>query len=547
VATTYTYQDSRGWLTDIDTLAGSTVLQDINYAHDDAGRITATSSSVSGESWSYGYDDMDRLLSADNVNNNALDQNFTYDSVGNLTSNSLIGTYTYPAPGSARTHAVTATPLGSYGYDANGSMTSAAGDTLTYDGENRLVSVNSVQFVYGPDGARLKKINGASTTIYLGADIEIVGSTTIKYLPGDARRAGLSTTTWVSRDNLSSFRVESDGTGAVAWRANYRPYGERLITVAGVAESKGYIGERHDDETGLLYLNARYYDPVLARFVQADPSDPSQPGVGPNRYAYALGNPIAAIDPSGLSFGSWWPGGPVDFGTGIGYTSGAVPNGLSVNMSALSIGDYATSALNITKQMFEPYYDAYQNFVVAPLQYALTPIAESPLGDPGFYASIQGLGPPGWVLGGSGEAFAVSLRAFVGYSEALESGVWALGPAIRGLEIERALGGNLPSNFPVIDRFANGIATSIKSVDLNAAAYQDASRLTSLLNSYIDKVANFSGGRVGTVSIQPGDFTGRALDLGVPNGMSTMQQSVLDQAVAYGAERGVAVNVYVFP
>jgi RHS repeat-associated protein len=308
VATTYTYQDSRGWLTDIDTLAGSTVLQDINYAHDDAGRITATSSSVSGESWSYGYDDMDRLLSADNVNNNALDQNFTYDSVGNLTSNSLIGTYTYPAPGSARPHAVTATPLGSYGYDANGSMTSAAGDTLTYDGENRLASVNSVQFVYGPDGARLKKIAGATTTIYLGADIEIVGSTTIKYLPGDARRAGLSTTTWVSRDNLSSFRIESDNTGAVAWRANYRPYGERLITVSGVSESKGYIGERHDDDTGLLYLNARYYDPVLARFIQADPSDPGQPGVGPNRYAYAGGNPIGAVDPSGLS--SEFPWGP---------------------------------------------------------------------------------------------------------------------------------------------------------------------------------------------------------------------------------------------
>jgi YD repeat-containing protein len=250
VATTYTYQDSRGWLTDIDTLAGSTVLQDIAYAHDDAGRITATTSSVSGESWVYGYDDMDRLLSADNTTNNALDQTFTYDSVGNLTSNSLIGTYTYPAPGSARPHGVTATPLGSYGYDANGSMTSAAGDTLAYDGENRLASVNSVQFVYGPDGTRLKKIAGATTTIYLGADIEIVGSTVIKYLPGDARRAGLTTTTWVSRDNLSSFRVESDNTGAVAWRANYRPYGERLVSVSGLAESKGYIGERLDDDTG---------------------------------------------------------------------------------------------------------------------------------------------------------------------------------------------------------------------------------------------------------------------------------------------------------
>jgi RHS repeat-associated protein len=196
---------------------------------------------------------------------------------------------------------VTGTPLGSYGYDANGSMISAAGDTLGYDGENRLVSVNAAQFVYGPDGARLKKTAGAATTLYLGSDIEIVGGTQIKYLPGDARRSGLSTTTWLHRDHLSSVRAETDNTGAVAFRANYRPYGEQLLSVSGVAESKAFIGERLDAETGLQYLNARYYDPVLARFIQADPSDPSQPGVGVNRYAYALGNPIGLLDPEVLS------------------------------------------------------------------------------------------------------------------------------------------------------------------------------------------------------------------------------------------------------
>jgi RHS repeat-associated protein len=157
-----------------------------------------------------------------------------------------------------------------------------------------------VQFVYGPDGARLKKTAGATTTLYLGADIEIVGGTQIKYLPGDARRSGLSTTTWLHRDHLSSVRAETDTTGAVAFRANYRPYGEQLVSVSGVAESKAFIGERLDAETGLQYLGARYYDPILARFIQADPSDPSQPGVGVNRYAYALGNPVGLMDPKGL-------------------------------------------------------------------------------------------------------------------------------------------------------------------------------------------------------------------------------------------------------
>jgi RHS repeat-associated protein len=62
---------------------------------------------------------------------------------------------------------------------------------------------------------------------------------------------------------------------------------------------KGYIGERLDDETGLLYLNARYYDPALARFISPDTLDPSEPGVGINRYAYADNDPINKSDPSG--------------------------------------------------------------------------------------------------------------------------------------------------------------------------------------------------------------------------------------------------------
>ena len=94
------------------------------------------------------------------------------------------------------------------GYDANGSLTAVPGDTLGYDGENRLVSVNAVQ-LDGLDGARLKKLAG-TTTLYLGPDIEIAGGQTVKYLPGDARRAGLSATTWLPhRDQLGSVRVET--------------------------------------------------------------------------------------------------------------------------------------------------------------------------------------------------------------------------------------------------------------------------------------------------------------------------------------------------
>jgi len=198
---------------------------------------------------------------------------------------------------------VTATPFGSYGYDANGNMTSAAGDTITYDGENRPVSVNAVTFAYGPDGERLKKTSGATTTLYLGSDTEIQGGVMTKYLPGDAKRAS-STTWWLHRDHLVSVRALTDATGAVVERSNYRPYGERLVTLGTVPESKGFIGERTDDETGLAYLHARYYDPQLGIFIQPDTLDPTVEGVGVNRYAYSFDDPINKSDPNGREFGT---------------------------------------------------------------------------------------------------------------------------------------------------------------------------------------------------------------------------------------------------
>lgn len=69
-------------------------------------------------------------------------------------------------------------------------------------------------------------------------------------------------------------------------------------------------------------------------------------------------------------------------------------------------------------------------------------------------------------------------------------------PVVRGEMIERQLGQNLHKNFPVIDRFQDGIATSIKSIDLNSATYQNPAKLTSVLTRYVDKVAEFKGGHM---------------------------------------------------
>jgi hypothetical protein len=108
---------------------------------------------------------------------------------------------------------------------------------------------------------------------------------------------------------------------------------------------------------------------------------------------------------------------------------------------------------------------------------------------------------------------------------------WQLGWAARGRYFDEQLGGNLPAGFRTIDRFVDGVATSIKSIDLNAATYQDAARLTYRLNDYIDRVATYDGGALGDTEVVSSAISGRALSLAIPKGSVTAVQRAAIEAV----------------
>jgi YD repeat-containing protein len=121
VVTANTYNNARGWLTRVLTAKGSTVLQDIAFTRDAAGRITAlTSAGRPADSWTYTYDDLDQLLTATNTGNPALSNTYTYDAAFNMTSNSQIGAYAYPGQGALAVRPNAALSAGPYAlnYDA---------------------------------------------------------------------------------------------------------------------------------------------------------------------------------------------------------------------------------------------------------------------------------------------------------------------------------------------------------------------------------------------------------------------------------------------
>jgi RHS repeat-associated protein len=92
--------------------------------------------------------------------------------------------------------------------------------------------------------------------------------------------------------------AEADAQGNIIARYDYRPYGG-VVSGQG-PDGPGYTGHVQDPETGLVYMQARYYDPATERFLSADPVMPS-PGnlFNFSRYDYANNNPIGNIDPDG--------------------------------------------------------------------------------------------------------------------------------------------------------------------------------------------------------------------------------------------------------
>ena len=142
---------------------------------------------------------------------------------------------------------------------------------------------------------------------------------------------------------------------------------------------------------------------------------------------------------------------------------------------------------------------------------------------------------------GVGVAGAFTTRA------ATSASPWLLKPFARGQAIETSLGQNLPKNFPVIDKFENGVATSIKSLDVNAASYQNAATLSRTLGGYIDDVAAFNGRSWAGVQISPGDILARGLDLAIPNAGNAAQQLVFQQSLLNAAAKSVALRILIVP
>ena len=321
----------------------------LGFDYDRVGNLRERADWITGLQETFVYDELNRLT---NVNGPA-PKVYAYDLTGNLTSKTDVGSYAYRTGGSTRPHAVTqiSLPLGgdivretSFNYDQNGSLThstwqerntqtqqivrSGPGHTVTWNSFNMPAQIqtagSNMHIHYGAEQQKSKRVQGNGTLVYplpnyekftrasdgliehrhtLYAGDRLIGQYTERSMGGNQ-------TYYFHQDHLGSIAVISDEAGVPVERHSHDAFGLRrnpdgLDDPSGTLTSAitriGYTGHEQLDNVRLIDMNARVYDPLVGRFLSADPTVPRPFDTqSHNRYSYAVNNPLSRVDFDGL-------------------------------------------------------------------------------------------------------------------------------------------------------------------------------------------------------------------------------------------------------
>jgi RHS repeat-associated protein len=302
-------------------------VQDFTYAYDYNGNVTRIIDEVRGGNYGrwMSYDGLDRLIDAGSCNfGGDCWHRFTYDALDNVKSWKLGGVkdyadYVYDAQNRLTSirNTAGATVMG-IDYDDQGNLKKKNGQIYEFDYGNRLRGVAGKEY-YRYDGLGRRIMNWrypvgtASFSQYsrsgqLTYQEDYHGSPTTAsehiYLAGsliatreNVRGVG-ATIKYQHTDALGSPVAVTNQAGTVIERNDYEPYG----AVIGQPNKNGigYTGHMMDGATGLTYMQQRYYDQSLGRFLSVDPVTANAANGGNfNRYKYAANNPYRFTDPDG--------------------------------------------------------------------------------------------------------------------------------------------------------------------------------------------------------------------------------------------------------
>ena len=261
---------------------------------------------------------------------------FSYDDIGNWTETSRTGnTYYYLTSNilNQYTDVSTVWPMNTWNptYDVDGNMlTGIMGWSYGWNGENRLISAENgdtrLEFSYDYMGRRFEKKVYTANVLTKHEKFVYDGYKLIQVLDAlnsDAvtmafawhpESTGLDTPFSMTYDGETYYYVTDgsknvmsliDAAGTKAAEYVYDPFGRLLSSTGELAEINPFrfSSEYHDDETGLVYYNYRYYSPELGRWISRDPIEEEG---GVNLYAMVGNNPVNERDFLGCSMSDWY-------------------------------------------------------------------------------------------------------------------------------------------------------------------------------------------------------------------------------------------------
>jgi RHS repeat-associated protein len=293
---------------------GTSTVASFDYSYDVADKLARTVSSVDGTS-NYSYDSTNQLTGASHTAQT--NEAYSYDANGNRTNsgygtgtnNQLLndGTYNYVYDGEGnrtRRTEISTGKVTEYVWDYRNRLTSV----LFKDGTG--VVTKTIEYIYDGNNQRIgKRIDGAVTERYvidrnqISLVFDAAGTQTHRYLYGTQIDQVLSDETptgmvWALADRLGTVSDLVDNSGNVVNHISYDSFGKVVgQTNPSVVFRYGYTGREADDETGLNYYRARYYDAGVGRFISEDPLGfEARDG---NLARYVGNSPTNFIDPSG--------------------------------------------------------------------------------------------------------------------------------------------------------------------------------------------------------------------------------------------------------
>lgn len=307
------------------------------YTYDDNGNITtetvttkdANGNVVSTETIIYIYDDNEQLLSAET---STIKYEYTYDNSGNILTKKEYavtvdenGKKAYTLiQANTDTYAYDETwkdKLISYNgqtitYDAVGNPTNYMGIALTWTMGRQLASFGDISYTYNEDGIRTSKTsNGVTTKFYLdGTNIieQTDGTTTLYFLydsVGEIIGFKYSGNNYIYIKNSTNDIVGiADTDGNIIANYAYDAWG-KVISITGSNATIGeinpfrYRSYYYDSDIQMYYLQSRYFEPEIGRFINSDNVNylgMTESEVSYNPFAYCNNNPIGGTDEDGL-------------------------------------------------------------------------------------------------------------------------------------------------------------------------------------------------------------------------------------------------------